>query len=420
MRNQRRGLGPAEKERMMYMEKQRISMPAGALIACILIVAFLLALVAGGIMWAVKSYKNGGRSAYSEEPAVTQAAETAAPADTQQPEATEPAPTESSAPAPIVDIGGHDGSSTVGGEQEDIIAACMDTVVSIDITMSSGYSDVYAGSGSGVIITSDGYIVTCNHVIEGASTIMVYLNDGSEHDAQLIGTDSVTDIAVIKIEGSNYPHAALGSSSALRVGNEVYAIGNALGELSNTVTEGIISGLDREIEIEKQPMVVLQTSAAINSGNSGGALFLNSGELIGIVNAKSSGTTSSGATIEGLAFAVPIDTAKPIINDLVAYGFVLGRPYLGVATQDSSYSTGWFSYATYPVVKNVVAGSPAEIAGIQVNDIITAINGETVGSSTELRAMINSFAIGDTITVTVSRNNMTYNIEVTLAERTSA
>lgn len=396
------------------------------MIACIIIIALLLAFVLAGIMWAISSSGGSGRYSGGSFPAATQAPSgptepprpTSQPDPSVQPDATVRPSASTEVTNPALELGGS-GTVLPGASQEDIIAACMDTVVSIDITMSSGYQDVYAGSGSGVLISSNGYIVTCNHVIEGSSTIMVYLNDGSEHDARLIGTDSVTDIAVIKIDGSGYPHATLGDSAALRVGNRVYAIGNALGELSNTVTDGIISGLDREVEIEKQPMVVLQTSAAINSGNSGGALFLSTGELIGIVNAKSSGTTSSGATIEGLAFAVPIDTAKPIIDDLISFGFVQGRPYLGVATQDSSYSTGWFNYATYPVVKNVVEGSPADIAGIQVNDIITAINGTQITSTVMLRATINSFSIGDEITVTISRGSMSYELHVTLAERTA-
>ena len=166
-------------------------------------------------------------------------------------------------------------------------------------------------------------------------------------------------------------------------------------------------------------MTVLQTSAAINSGNSGGALFLNNGDLIGIVNAKSSGTTSTGATIEGLAFAVPIDTAKPIIRDLMDYGFVTGRPQLGVSTTDSSFNTGWFSYVSYPVVKSIIPGSAAEKAGVQVNDIIISIDGHDINSSSELRATVNGYKIGDVITLTVMRGNETIDLTVTLLERTA-
>ena len=401
------------------MEKERIKMPAGALIASILIVLFLLAAVAGIATMAVKAHN--GRTVFNGVSATAVPTElpaaTEPPVQTDKPVSGTPEPGKPG-PSSVLDHSG-EGYNVDGLSQEDIIAKCMDAVVSIDIKMASGSTDVYAGSGSGVIITEDGYIVTCNHVIEGSSVILVYLNDGTEYDAELIGADSVTDIAVVKINATGLPYAPLGSSTDLRVGNRVYAIGNALGELSNTVTDGIISGLDRQIEIEKQSMTVLQTSAAINSGNSGGALFLCNGELVGIVNAKSSGTTSSGATIEGLAFAVPIDTAKPIIADLMDNGFVTGRPFLGVSTTDSNYSTGWFNYVSYPVVAYVVEGGSADVAGIQVNDIITKIDGKDVNSSVALRAMINTYNIGDKITVTVMRGNTTVDIEVVLQERTS-
>ena len=405
------------------MEQERIKMPAGALVACILIVLLLLGAAYGIGAWIHNVKVNREAMTGIEPPAATavpiQSGDvTEAPILTAQPSLTDPDDPDNH-PSNVLDYSS--GSPSAGKSDVDTIAECMNSVVSIDISVSSSYTgaDVLAGSGSGVIISEDGYIVTCNHVIEGASAIKVYLNDGSERQASLIGADSVTDIAVIKIEGTGYAHARLGSSSALRAGNRVYAIGNALGELSNTVTEGIISGLDREIEIDHQRMTVLQTSAAINSGNSGGALFLDNGDLIGIVNAKSSGTTSSGATIEGLAFAVPIDIAKPIITDLMDYGFVTGRPQLGVATNDSSYSTGWFSTITYPVVMSLVEGGAAQQAGIQVNDIITKIDGKDINSSSALRATINTYNIGDTVTVTVLRGNQTYDIRVTLMERTA-
>lgn len=398
------------------MEKERIKMPTGAVIACILITLFLLACIAGLVMLITNKINEGSRG---NEPAPTV---TEAPANTEAPSVTEPAVTEAPTNAPSdnpsagLDIGGT--QSAPDTARTEVIAKCMDAVVSIDIIV-PGFEDTVAGSGSGVLITEDGYIATCNHVVEGSSSIFVYLNDGSQYKAEVIGNDSVTDIAVIKIEGSGFPHATMGSSESLKVGDDVYAIGNALGELSNTVTEGIISGIGRDIEIDGQSMTLLQTSAAINSGNSGGALFLWDGSLIGIVNAKSSGTTGSGATIEGLGFAVPIDLAKIIISDLMDYGFVTGRPYLGVTTKNVSYGFGMFSYYTYPQVVSIIEGSPAENAGIQVNDIITKINGEQINSSTALRVAINKFKIGDIITVTVQRGNSTLDLQVTLLEKTS-
>lgn len=398
------------------MEKERIKMPTGAVIACILITLFLLACIAGLVMLITNKINEGSRG---NEPAP---AATEAPVVTDAPAVTETAVTEAPTNAPSdnpsagLDIGGT--QSAPDTARTEVIAKCMDAVVSIDIVV-PGFEDTVAGSGSGVLITEDGYIATCNHVVEGSSSVFVYLNDGSQYKAEVIGNDSVTDIAVIKIEGSGFPHATMGSSESLKVGDDVYAIGNALGELSNTVTEGIISGIGRDIEIDGQSMTLLQTSAAINSGNSGGALFLWDGSLIGIVNAKSSGTTGSGATIEGLGFAVPIDLAKIIISDLMDYGFVTGRPYLGVTTKNVSYGFGMFSYYTYPQVVSIIEGSPAENAGIQVNDIITKINGEQINSSTALRVAINKFNIGDVITVTVQRGNSTLDLQVTLLEKTS-
>lgn len=394
------------------MERERVRMPVGAVIACVLAITFLAALIIGlGIL--TKRLISAKNDIDRDASAVT----TDAPAYTDTPTVTKaPNVTE----VPFTTAEPSQSGTSVGNSKTDIIARCMSTVVSIDITVSSGSQSEIAGSGSGTIITNDGYIVTCNHVVEGAANIYVYLNDGSSYEATLIGNDPVTDIAVIKInaDGVQFPSAVMGTSNNLLVGQSVYAIGNALGELSNTVTDGIISGLDRDIEINGQSMTLLQTSAAINSGNSGGALFLDTGELIGVVNAKTSGTTTTGASIEGLGFAVPIDLAKPIISDIMTYGFVTGRPYLGVSTKNVSYGYSFFNYTTYPQVVSIVEGSPADLAGIRENDIIVAINGDTISSSTALRVKINSFNVGDVITVTVLRGNNTYDIQVTLQERT--
>lgn len=398
------------------MENERIKMPAGAIIACILITVFLLALIAGLAMLIKDSVAKTGRN---EPGAVTtEVPSTEEPGSVTFTEAPTAQPTAapSEGPSAGLDIGGTQASPDTA--KTEIIAKCMNAVVSIDISIAQ-YGEQVTGSGSGVLITDSGYIATCNHVVEGASGIYVYLNDGTQYKAELIGNDPVTDIAVIKIEGSGFPHATIGSSEALKVGDDVYAIGNALGELSNTVTEGIISGIGRDIEIDGQSMTLLQTSAAINSGNSGGALFLWDGSLIGIVNAKSSGSTTSGASIEGLGFAVPIDLAKTVITDLMDHGFVTGRPYLGVSTKNVSYGYGFFSSYTYPQVVSIIEGSPADLAGIQVNDVITKINGVAINSSTALRVAINKFQIGDTITVTVQRGNSTFDIQVTLQEKTS-
>ena len=178
---------------------------------------------------------------------------------------------------------------------------------------------VQAGSGSGIILTSDGYIVTCKHVVDGAETIKVILNDDTEHDAKLIGSDSRSDRAVLKIDATNLSPATLGDSDMLTVGEDVIAIGNPLGELRGTATSGIISALSREVTVESTSMKLIQTDAAISPGNSGGGLFNASGSLVGIVNAKASSSNS-----EGLGFAIPVSSVKTIISNLIDHGYVLG------------------------------------------------------------------------------------------------
>ena len=233
----------------------------------------------------------------------------------------------------------------------------------------------------------------------------------------MIGSDSIKDLAVIKITGNGFTYANYGDSSTLRIGESVFAIGNALGTLSNTYTTGSISGINRNVSIEGRPMTLLQTDAAINHGNSGGALFRTSdGSLIGIVNAK-----SDGSGIEGLGFAIPIDLASDIASDLINYGYVTGRPYLGISTTDTTlYGSGGFFYApryTFPKVTSVEEGSPAADAGIQVNDIIVSVDGQTISSSDDLYIAISGFESGSNVTLKVLRNNRYIEIQVTIRTR---
>ncbi|MDR0570064.1 MAG: trypsin-like peptidase domain-containing protein, partial [Clostridiales Family XIII bacterium] len=195
------------------------------------------------------------------------------------------------------------------------------------------------GAGSGVVITADGYIVTNYHVIKDARAINVKLADGKDYPASVKGSDAKTDLAVIKINQNGLTPAVQGNSAVLKVGDPAIAVGNPLGELGGTVTAGIISALDREIQIDDETFSLLQTDAAINPGNSGGGLFNMSGELVGVVNAKSSGTE-----IEGLGFAIPINTAKPVISDLIAYGYVRGRIDTGLTLVDVQNSRTAFMY----------------------------------------------------------------------------
>lgn len=387
-------------------EKNKIRMPLGAAIACFLITALLIV----GIVTGVRLIRSTAPELIDKDAAADISAQPSATPETGD----EAADTPSHFPSGNLSYSGQDDSENA---KYALIKNCMSAVVSIDVTMKNGYTSVLAGSGSGVLVSEDGYIVTCNHVVSGAESIIVYLDNGDTCNAELIGTDSITDLAVVKIEGSGFPYAHFGDSSKLNVGEAVFAVGNALGELSNTYTSGAISGLDRSIDIDGQTMTLLQTDAAINKGNSGGGLFRASdGALIGIVNAK-----TSGSGIEGLGFAIPSTIVSDVISDLMDYGFVTGRPYLGVSTQDVSMSGfGLFgSLYTYPRVTSVDENSAAAAAGIQVNDIILAINGDSVSGSDGLYQKINSFKIGDTITVTVQRGNTSVDITVTLAERTA-
>ena len=269
---------------------------------------------------------------------------------------------------------------------------------------------VSEGAGSGVVITTDGYIVTNNHVIDGATKISVRLKDGTSFDAELVGKDSQTDLAILKIDASGLTPAVLGSSSTLKVGDLAVAIGNPLGELGGTVTDGIISALDREISIDGENMTLLQTSAAINPGNSGGGLFNAAGELIGIVNAKSSGTD-----VEGLGFAIPIDTAKTVITQLMENGYVSGRPSLGVNTVDIVNTAAAMRYGVNRTGVYVYEAPSGSV--LKSGDLFVSVNGTAVSSSAEVKAAIAGCAIGDTIEVTVLRSNTQQTVSVTVTEQ---
>lgn len=269
------------------------------------------------------------------------------------------------------------------------------------------------GSGSGIILTSDGYIVTNNHVIENANSITVVLSDGKEYEAKLTGADSRTDLAVIKIDAVNLPYATLGNSSELQVGELAVAIGNPLGnELAGTVTGGYISALNRSIIVDDKEFNLIQTDAAINPGNSGGALVNNYGEVIGINSVK-----MSAEGVEGIGFAIPIDTAKPIIEDLKTSGYVTGRPVIGiggrnVTKQDSAY----YNIPVGIYVSQISPYSAAEKAGIQIGDVITEFNGEKVTTVDELNDKKEAFKVGDTVTLTYVRDGETRKSDLKLTE----
>lgn len=296
---------------------------------------------------------------------------------------------------------------------QDIIQKAQPSVVEIRTeTVSNNFllqEYVSEGAGSGVIITSDGYIVTNNHVIDNASSINVTLADGTSYPATLIGKDAATDLAVIKIEATDLTIAVLGNSDGISVGDTVVAIGNPLGRLGGSATDGIISALDREITIDNETMRLLQTNAAVNPGNSGGGLFNSRGELIGIVNAK-----SSGSDIEGLGFAIPVNDVKTIAEQLINDGYVSNRASMGVYLSEVTQATAELPAGLY--ISDTVEGSGAEKAGLQAYDRIIFIDGQEVNTFNELKKIIRDHNVGDVIEVTVIRDGKQVNANVELTE----
>ena len=259
------------------------------------------------------------------------------------------------------------------------------------------------GSGSGIIISTDGYIVTNQHVIDGASEISVILNTGDECVAKLVGADSKSDLAVLKIEKSGLPAATLGNSDELQVGELAVAIGNPLGqELAGSVTAGVISALNRKMTVDNKDYNLVQTDAAINPGNSGGALVNKYGEVIGINTIKLSSTE-----VEGIGFAIAITEAKPIIDDLMSNGYVSGRPLVGISVSENRNGL---------TVEQIAEGSGAEAAGMQIGDLIVKADGKTVKTSKELNEIRDKKSPNDVLKLTVIRNGELMDIDVKLGE----
>ena len=260
--------------------------------------------------------------------------------------------------------------------------------------------------------------MTNNHVVEGATSVTVKLYNGDEYDAEVIGTDEMNDVALLKIDATGLQAVTIGDSDQIEVGEEVIAIGNPLGELTFTMTAGVVSALDREINTDGKPINMLQTDVAINSGNSGGALFDMNGNVIGITSAKYSGSTSSGASIEGISFAIPINDALRVVYDLQQYGHVTGRAYLGVTVKDlDSTTASTYGLPTGPMIRSVEAGGCAEKAGLQQGDIIIGFNGAEISSYTDLVAALNKCHSGDTATIKVFRGGAEVDATITLDER---
>ena len=296
----------------------------------------------------------------------------------------------------------------------EVAAAVRQSVVEIktETVRTGAWTGTYVseGAGSGVVISEDGYIVTNNHVISGASSIAVRLVDGREFPASLIATDARTDIAVIKISATGLTPAIFGDSSSLVIGESALAVGNPLGELGGTVTGGIISALDREMIVDGETMTLLQTDAAVNPGNSGGGLFNMRAELIGIVNAK-----SGGLNIEGLGFAIPSDLAKSVISDLLMYGYVRGRVETGLELVDiqSTQTARWYRVSSLGLY--IINSADEQLRN---GDMITAINGYEIADLFDYNKAMTGFVVGDTVKITVARGTSRVTVEITLTEWT--
>lgn len=303
----------------------------------------------------------------------------------------------------------------------DIAAKAQPSVVEIVVEIEqTGYGFGFFGqqsyrsqaAGSGVIISDDGYIITNNHVIEDALSITVTLYDGTTYPAEMIGTDEKTDIGVIKIDAHNLTAAEIGDSSLIQTGDTAIVIGNPLGTLGGTVTNGIVSATNREVTIDNETYELIQTNAAINSGNSGGGLFDGQGRLIGVVNSKDSGYTSSGTIIEGLGFAIPINTAMDVAEQLIEYGYVADRATLGVYIQVLTQPYGEYSEGLY--ITDVIKGSGAEAAGLKSYDKILSADGTKISSYQDLSNFLKKKKAGDTITLQIERDGHERSVDVTL------
>lgn len=309
-------------------------------------------------------------------------------------------------------------STSTANSTSEIVKKTADSVVEIStesvVTGSFAQQYVQQGAGSGVIISQDGYILTNNHVINGANSVKVRLRDGTEYDATIIGSDSDNDIALLKVSATGLSPATFGDSNSLAVGDYVVAIGNPLGELGGTVTDGIISALARKVTIEDTQMTLLQTNAQVNPGNSGGGLFNANGELVGIVNAKQSATE-----VEGIAFAIPINNVLDILSDLKEYGYVTGKVDLGIDFTDITSDETAFYYGvnqTGCYVLSVDSGSNAEKAGVTRGDLVTKVNDTDVSSSSDITAALEKAEVGDTVTFTVSRRGTSKTLSFVLEE----
>ena len=329
---------------------------------------------------------------------------------------------EGTRPTAAVSLANVDGKTVLSGEE--IYAANLESVVGVngDVTTNIwGQTVRNPVSGSGFVISADGYILTNYHVIDGVSDIKVTFSNGTSYDAILVGGEEENDIAVLKIDASGLRPVVLGNSDALQVGEPVYAIGNPLGELTFTFTGGYVSAKDRSITMSDGTIMnMIQTDAAINSGNSGGPLFDQYGQAVGIVSAKYSGSSGSSASIEGIGFAIPINDVADMVTSIIENGYVTGKPNVGVLMDDVDANVQRYGIPAGAEIKAVLEGSCADKAGLQAGDIITAVGDSAVNGSEQLKSAVKNYRAGDEVTFTIYRDGEERDITLTLDEDNQA
>ena len=373
---------PPKKEKTPFWKKK------GAVIACLLVAAMLAGFCGSAIGNAVFS-SGSGTTVY-----------------------------EGKRPSTVVNTSEVDTSKKMTAAE--VYAANVNSTVGITTQVTTnfwGYTTQSAASGSGFILTADGYLLTNYHVIESASSIKATLYNGKSYDATLIGYDESNDIAVLKIDAEGLTPVTLGDSDNLNVGDDVIAIGNPLGELTFSLTSGSVSALNREVTLSSNvTMNLIQTDCAINSGNSGGALFNLYGEVVGITNAKYSGSSGSGASIDNIGFAIPINSVRSIVDSIIEKGYVT-KPYIGVMVSDVGEESTKYGLPEGAAVVSVTEGGPAEKAGIKANDIITEVNGKAISGKSDLSAVISEHAAGDKLTLSIYRQGETLSVTVEIGEQ---
>ena len=377
-------------QEMKPVKKNRIGLKVTALALCCALVG---GAIGGGIVWGVSNSGDSGTTISVSDRTVSQ-----------------------------VSVKTVDGKTLM--TDAEVYAANVNSVVSINVTGTSGYNIFgqpvqSASSGSGFILTTDGYIVTNYHVVADAQAIQVTLYSGAEYEAQYVGGDEDYDIAVLKIDATDLQAVTLGDSDELNVGDHVLAIGNPLGELTFSMSGGMVSSVNRTINVDGTPFNMIQTDTSINPGNSGGPLLNSYGEVVGIVSAKYSSTGSNGETAEGLGFAIPINDVSSMIQDIMTNGYVTNRAYLGatIGTLNASMAQQYrYDITEGAFVYSVEEGGPADQAGLQLGDVITAIDGTEITSLDDLTAAKKNYVTGDTSTLTVYRQGETITVELTWGE----